>query len=95
MGATQHPEYPCVPLMLSGKFKKQMDLKLFCQSLSLVTDAGHPLQMWFGWMIWVMEKYCIVAGPMFVTTKRKAMSVSEIDTYSIWYYQPCRKDLVT
>ena len=70
--------------MLSEKFKEQIGLKLFCQPLSLVMEAGRPLQMWFGWMLWLLEKYAIVSGPMFVSAKGKPMSVPEMGTYFIW-----------
>ena len=47
-GAIAHPKHPHVPLILSGKFKKQTSLKVFYQPLALMTAAVRPLQMWFG-----------------------------------------------
>ena len=53
-GATQHVEYPHEPLILSGMFKKQMGLKLFCQPLALVTKAGRCLEEWFSCMLYIL-----------------------------------------
>ena len=43
-GSTGHVEHAYIPLMLSGKFKKQKGRNLFCQPLTLVTKGGRHLE---------------------------------------------------
>ena len=81
--ATRHVGHPNVPLMLTGKFKKQKGLKLFSQPLASVTRDGRKIELWFYQMMFVLKQVNITTGPMFVTSKGKAMSIAEMDTYFI------------
>ena len=45
--ATKHVGHPHVPLMLTGKFKKQKGLKIFSQPLAAETQGGRKIQVWF------------------------------------------------
>ena len=69
--------------MLTGKFKKQKGLKIFSQPLASVTQDGRNIELWFYRMLFVLKQVNITTGPMFVTSKGKAMSIAEMDAYFI------------
>ena len=81
--ATKHIAHPPVPLMLTGKFKKQKGLKLFSQPLASETQGGRKIQVWFHQMIYALEQYNITPGPMFVTAEGKVMSITDMNTYFV------------
>ena len=66
--ATRHVCHPHVPLMLTGKLKKQKGLKLFSQPLASVTRDGRKIERWFYQMMFVLKQVNITTGPMFVTS---------------------------
>ena len=60
-----------------------MDIKIFYQPFLSTLKASHPLQEWFGRMLYVLQRCGIAVGSMFVTPKGKAMSIWEMEDYSI------------
>lgn len=56
---------PHVPLMLSGRFKRETGEKLFCQPLATTSTKGLDVKNWFYRTICVMEKCGITTGPLF------------------------------
>ena len=61
--ATKHVGHPHVPLMLTGKFKKQKGLKLFSQPLAAETQGGRKIQVWFHRLMYVLEQANILTAP--------------------------------
>jgi hypothetical protein len=69
-----------IPLMLSGRFKKEVGEKYFCQPLAPTTDSGRNLIVWFQRKLAVLTKQSLCSGPMFKSRSMgKKMSISEMD----------------
>jgi hypothetical protein len=69
-----------IPLMLSGRFKKEVGEKYFCQPLAPVTDSGRNLAVWFQRKIMLLKDQSLCTGPMFKSMSvEKKMSISEMD----------------
>jgi hypothetical protein len=69
-----------IPLMLSGRFKKEVEEKYFCQPLAPVTDSGRNLAIWFQRKIMLLKDQSLCTGPMFKSMSvGKKMSISEMD----------------
>jgi hypothetical protein len=69
-----------IPLMLSGRFKKEVGEKYFCQPLAPITDSGRNLAIWFERKLDSLMKQSLCSGPMFKSMSAgKKMSISEMD----------------
>jgi hypothetical protein len=64
---------------LSGKFKGETGLKLFCQPLAAVTEDGVNLALWFLRYMSSLDVAGVTGGPLFATKKGKPMSIGELD----------------
>lgn len=69
-----------VPLMLSGRFKREIGEKLFCQPLAPVTKSGVNIVQWFFRMLEVAKKGGIISGPLFLGRKGKRATTADLDT---------------
>jgi hypothetical protein len=61
----EHPDAPHVPLMLAGRFKREIGEKLFCQPLALVSKSGLQIRLWMFRLIEAYGNVGIVNGPVF------------------------------
>jgi hypothetical protein len=68
-----------VPLMLAGRFKREIGEKLFCQPLAAVTKSGVNIRLWFFRMLTSQERIRIRTGPVFRNAKGKRASTAELD----------------
>jgi hypothetical protein len=69
-----------IPLMLSGRFKKEVGEKYFCQPLAPVTNSGRNLIVWFQRKLTLLMQQSLCKGPMFKSSMMgKKMSISEMD----------------
>jgi hypothetical protein len=69
-----------IPLMLLGRFKKEVGGKYFCQPLAPVTDSGRNLIVWFQRKLTLLVQQSLRKGPMFKSsTMGKKMSISKMD----------------
>lgn len=81
--ATTYREAPHVPLMLSGRFKRELGEKLFTQPLACTNVTGIPIALWFHRRLTVLESLGVVDGPMFRNWKGKRASVGDLDVLYI------------
>jgi hypothetical protein len=79
--AVSHSHHKHIPLMLAGRFKKEIGTKLFCQPLASVTKSGRKIQLWFARMIKLLADEERYEGPMFSNKAGKRMSISEMDEF--------------
>jgi hypothetical protein len=63
----EHPDAPHVPLMLAGRFKREVGEKLFCQPLALESKSGLKIWLWMFWLIGSYDALKIVDRPVFRT----------------------------
>lgn len=77
--ATSYPSAPHVPLMLAGRFKREIGEKLFTQPLAPVTASGAKIQLWFERLIRCMDISGLRTGLMFRNDKGKRLSIAEMD----------------
>jgi hypothetical protein len=63
----EHPDAPHVPLMLAGRFKREVGEKLFCQPLSLESKSGLKIRLWMFRLMGAYDALKIVDGPVFRT----------------------------
>lgn len=75
---------PHVPLMLAGRFKREIGEKLFCQPLAPVTKSGIRIQLWFERLLIVLRTARVTRGPLFRVSGRvpgthKRASVGDLD----------------
>jgi hypothetical protein len=68
-----------VPLMLAGRFKREIGEKLFCQPLAAVTKLGVNIRLWFHRMISSLGHRGVRMGPVFRNAKGKRASTAELD----------------
>lgn len=60
-----HPDAHHVPLMLTGRFKRQVGEKSFCQPLALCSNSGIKICMWFERARATMSRRGVTVGPFF------------------------------
>jgi hypothetical protein len=63
----EHPDAPHVPLMLAGRFKREIGEKLFCQPLALESKSGLKIRLWMYRLIEAYDVMQVVEGPVFCT----------------------------
>jgi hypothetical protein len=68
-----------VPLMLAGRFKCEIGVKLFCQPLAPNTKSKVPILKWFHRMLEVASKGGILNGPLFLGAKGKRATTGDLD----------------
>jgi hypothetical protein len=69
--AMDHPEAPHVPLMLAGRFKREVGEKLFCQPLAVKSKSGLEYRLWLHRLILTYDIMGIRAGPVFRTAGKQ------------------------
>jgi hypothetical protein len=79
--ATNHVQHKHIPLILAGRFKREIGTKFFCQPLALTTKAGRPIQLWFDRLIKSLGKEKKYVGPMFCNQNGTRMSIAEMDEF--------------
>jgi hypothetical protein len=60
-----YPEAPHVPLMLAGRFKREVGEKLFCQPMACKSASGIDIALWFHRTLEVMNTVGVTDGPLF------------------------------
>jgi hypothetical protein len=72
-------EAPHVPLMLVGRFKREIGEKVFTQPLAHVSASGVTIMIWFWRTLGLLQSNGRASGPMFKNEKNKRASVAELD----------------
>ena len=65
MESTMHEEAPHIPLMLSGRFKREVGEKVFCQPLAMESKTGINIGQWFWRALETLAAQNIISGPLF------------------------------
>ena len=80
-----------VPLMLAGRFKREIGEKLFCQPLAPITKTGVQILLWFQRLIRCLEAHGETDGAIFKVwnknrTKHSKARVGDLDIMflSLW-----------
>jgi hypothetical protein len=68
-----------IPLMLAGRFKREIGEKLFCQPLAATSKSGVEIRGWFHRMLLIMAKWKSLHGPLFRDSKGKRASTADLD----------------
>ena len=79
---TNHPIAPHVPMILSGRFKRETEEKFYCQPMAFKSKSGIDLKIWSERVIISYKNLGIKSGPMFrniVNGKVKRASCSDLD----------------
>ena len=72
--SVNHGEEPHVPLMLSGRFKREIGEKVFCQPLAMTSKSGVNIGEWIWRTLEALGHQNVTTGPMFrVAEKGKGM----------------------
>ena len=58
-------EAPHIPLMLSGRFKREVGEKVFCQPLAMESKSGIKMGQWFWRALEMLSAQGVTSGPMF------------------------------
>jgi hypothetical protein len=61
----EHPDAPHVPLMLAGRFKREIGEKLFCQPLAIESKLGLKIRLWMFCLIESFNISGVTEGPVF------------------------------
>ena len=78
--STLHEEAPHIPLMLSGRFKREVGEKVFCQPLAMESKSGVKIGQWFWRCLEVLAARNITSGPMFRVQGKEVGSVKRATT---------------
>jgi hypothetical protein len=71
----EHPDAPHVPLMLAGRFKREIGEKLFCQPLALESMSGLQIRLWMFRLIGAYNALQVTEGPVFQMAGKTAGSI--------------------
>jgi hypothetical protein len=63
--SVNHTEEPHVPLMLSGRFKREIGEKVFCQPLAMTSNSGVKIGEWMWRTLETLGQQNVLSGPMF------------------------------
>ena len=63
--SVNHIEEPHVPLMLSGRFKREIGEKVFCQPLAMTSKSGVNIGEWIWRTLEMLGQQNVMSGPMF------------------------------
>ena len=63
--SVNHTEEPHVPLMLSGRFKREIGEKVFCQPLAITSNSGVNIGEWMWRTLETLGQQNVLSGPMF------------------------------
>lgn len=77
--SASYPGAPHVPLMLSGRFKREIGEKLFTQPLAPESKSGVKIMSWYHRTMNLLAQNGVTTGPLFRNSKGKRASVSELD----------------
>jgi hypothetical protein len=78
--STSHEDAPHIPLMLSGRFKREVGEKLFCQPLAMESKSGVKIGRWFWRALEMLAAQNITSGPMFRVRGKTVGSVRRATT---------------
>jgi len=73
--ALSYPELAHVPLMLAGRFKREIGEKLFCQPLAAVSKSGIKIALWFHRALEILAALGVQRGPLFRKRGRSIQTV--------------------
>ena len=74
-----YKEAPHVPLMLVGRFKREIGEKVFTQPLAHVSASGITIMIWFWRTLDLLRQHGKGTGPLFRNEKNKRASVADLD----------------
>ena len=77
--AMKYTQAAHVPLMLSGRFKREVGEKLFCQPLASVTKSGVRILLWFHRFLETAAQAGITSGPFFLAPNGKRATTADLD----------------
>jgi hypothetical protein len=77
--ALNFEDAPHVPLMLAGRFKREIGEKLFAQPLAMESISQIAIALWFRRMLQELEVGGVVKGPLFRNKKGGRASVADLD----------------
>lgn len=77
--AVDYSNAPHVPLMLAGRFKREIGEKLFTQPLAPVKASGAKIQVWFERLLRCLDTQGLRTGLLFWNDKGKKLSIAEMD----------------
>ena len=77
--AVSRSEFPFVPLMMLGRFKRQVGEKKFFQPLVVKTRDGRDLCIWFTRLMNMQVAGGVCKGPLFANNAGKRMLIAEKD----------------
>lgn len=77
--STNMASSPHVPLMLVGRFKREIGEKIFTQPLAGMSKSGVNIMEWFHRTLTLFHAKGVTTGPMFRNAKKQRASVSELD----------------
>ena len=77
--AVNRSEFLFVPLMILGRFKRQVGEKKFFQPLAVKTRDGRNLCTWFTRLMNMQVAGGVCKGPLFANNAGKRMSIAEMD----------------
>lgn len=80
MESTMHLEAPHIPLMLSGRFKREVGEKVFCQPLTIESKSGVKIAHWFWRVLESLAAQGISSGPLFRVKGKEANSFKRATT---------------
>jgi hypothetical protein len=63
--STMLKEAPHIPLMLSGRFKREVGETVFCQPLAMESKSGIKIGQWFWRALEMLAAQDVTSGPMF------------------------------
>jgi hypothetical protein len=70
--AQTHPEEPHIPLGIAGRFKRQVEEKVYIQPLAMESESGLQYRLWIHLALQEHAKSNTFDGPMFRIPNRKA-----------------------
>ena len=73
-------EAPHIPLMLSGRFKREVGEKVFCQPLAMESKSGVKIGQWFWRALEMLAAQNVTSGPMFRVMGKEAGTVKRATT---------------
>ena len=74
--AVNRLDFPFVPLMMLGRFQRQVGEKKFVQPLAVKTRDGRNLCTWFTRLMNIQVVQGVCKGPLFANNASKRMSIA-------------------
>ncbi len=77
--SVSYTEAPHIPLMLVGRFKREIGEKIFTQPLAIESNSGVTIMLWFFRTLDLLHRNGEAGGPLFKNPKNKRASVADLD----------------